>query len=290
MPTLAEIRQFARYHLVRRVHHHPWRDPEMGVVPLGYAPDAFEASVRAFGGRYDVREALRVSYRGVSRPVLEVRSRRFDTAERRLLVLSGVHGNEHAGIVCVPDLLDRFEREAPARVGLCLLTPVNPIGAAELSRFNAEGYDINRDFVRFDTPEARLVRDTIDAVRPDFVVSLHEGPQDASFMFANAHVRADLARRLLGTIERRGTALATHDYFGARLSPPGLAPSTPASRAVVRLWAATLGMRATLAFSELRGIPELVLESGWREPDRAARVRPHVELCLAVAAELGEGA
>src|SRR5262249_44058393 len=103
---------------------------------------------------------------------------------------------------------------------------------------------------------------------------------------ANEHVTASLARELLQALEMGGTTLATHDYFGARLRPPGLAPSTPASRAVIRLWAATLGMRATIAYSELRGIPELVLESSWRSTDRAARVRPHVDLCMAVARSL----
>ncbi len=288
MPTLADIRQFARYHLIRRVHDHPARDTDLGAVPLGYDPDAFEASVRAFAGPFEVREAARVDYLGRSRPVLEVRSRDLGAARRRLLVLSGVHGNEHAGILCVPEILARFAAEAPDGVGLCLLTPVNPIGAAERSRFNAEGYDVNRDFVRFATPEARLVRATFDAIRPDFVVSLHEGPQEATFMFANAHVSALLAARLLAALEAGGTTLATHDYFGARLRPPGLSPSTATNRAVVGLWALTLGMRATIAYSELRGVPELVLESSWRGEDRAARVRPHVDLCLAVARALAE--
>lgn len=289
MPTLAELRQFARYHLIRRVHDHPARETELGVVSLGYDPEAFEREVRAFGDRFEIGEALRVSYRGVSRPVLDVRTRDLGSARTRLLVLSGVHGNEHAGIVCVPEILACFAAEAPAGVGLVVLTPVNPIGAAELSRFNAEGYDINRDFVRFDTPEARLVRDTMESVRPDFVISLHEGPQDASFMFANRHVSAALATRLLAALEAAGTTLATHDYFGARLRTPGLSPSTPAVRAVVSVWAATLGMRATITYSELRGVPELVLESSWRGTDRATRVRPHVELCMAVARELARG-
>jgi hypothetical protein len=32
---------------------------------------------------------------------------------------------------------------------------VNPIGAVEGSRFNGQGFDINRDFRRFDTEEAQ---------------------------------------------------------------------------------------------------------------------------------------
>lgn len=289
MPTLHELRQFARYHLVRRVHDHPAREQELGVISLDYDPDAFEQQIRSFDGDgFTVAELARVAYRSRSRPILRVDSTPDDNVRKRLLILSGVHGNEHAGILAIPEVLQRFReaRSALSSVALCVLTPVNPIGAAETSRFNANGYDINRDFVRFDTEEARVVRDTMDAFRPDFVLSLHEGPQDASFMFANAHVDAALADRLLRALEAGGTKLATHDYFGARLRPAGLSPSTTASRAVVKLWAMTLSMMASNAFSEGRGVAELVLESSWRNPDRAQRLRAHSDLCIALCREL----
>jgi hypothetical protein len=45
-------------------------------------------------------------------------------------------------------------------------------------------------------------------------------------------------------------------------------------------------MKTTLAYSEDRGIPEITLESSWRLPDEAARVRAHVDLVAAVARAL----
>jgi hypothetical protein len=289
VPTLTELKQFARYHLLRRAHDHPARERELGVVSLGYDPAQFERELRAFDGAgFTVRERAKVEYREAQRGIFRVLSTNVARARKRLLVLSGVHGNEHAGILSVPGVLERFRSEHgdAERVGLCVLTPVNPVGAAEDSRFNAQGYDINRDFVRFDTVEARVVRDTMDELRPDFVLSLHEGPQDASFMFANAHVDSALAERLLRAFEAGGTNLATHDYFGSRLRRPGLSPSSRASRAVVRLWALSLSMMASNAFSEGRGVPELVLESSWRNPDRAERLRAHTDLCAALCDEL----
>src|SRR5690606_33921311 len=224
VPTLTELRLFAKYHLLRRVHDHPARENELGLVSLGYEPEAFEAAIWGERERFDVTEVARVAYRGARRPIFDVRSKNHGTAARRLLVLSGVHGNEQAGILCIPELLDRYHAAgaAFADVALQVLTPVNPIGAAELSRFNSEGYDINRDFARFDTEEARVVRRTLDEWRPDFVVSLREGPQPATFMFANEHVREALAARLLEALEAGGTVLADRDYFGARLEPKGL--------------------------------------------------------------------
>ena len=281
--TVQELRVFARLHLRQRAYDHPAQDEEMGVIPLGYEPESFERAVRACGDRYDVVEEALVAYRGTTRPILSVSSRAEHPA-RRLLVVSGVHGNEQAGIVCIPEILERYPDDG--RVALRVLTPVNAIGAAELSRFNADGYDVNRDFVRFRTEEARVVRRTFDDFRPDFVVSLHEGPQDAAFLFANRHVDGALARRLLAALEAGGTTLAEKDYFGLRLRPAGLSASTPVQRGILRLWAATLGMMAVNEYAAGRGVPELTLESSWRSPDRAARVRAHVDLVLALRDEL----
>ncbi len=288
MPTLKELEKFAQYHLVRRVHDHPAREEELGVVSLGYDAARFADEVRALADRFDVREVARPSYRGAEHPIFSIATRNQTTAKKRLLVLSGVHGNEHAGIVCVPAIAARLleASEALGDVAIEILTPVNPVGAAELSRFNAEGYDVNRDFVLFNTPEARAVRDAFERRKPDFVVSLHEGPQDATFMFANQHVTGPLADRLLAELVKGGTTLAEKDYFGATLRPRGLSPSSAAARAVMRLWSATLKMMPTGEYAARRGIPELTLESGWRSPDREARVRPHIDLVLAVAHEL----
>lgn len=286
MPSLAtlprDLKTFAKYHLVRRAVTYPAREEEMGIVPLAFELERYVETIRALEGeRFDVRTEASVVYRERAHPILSVRSR--GPAERTLLVLAGVHGNEHAGLLAVPRIASQW---SAARVRLVVVTPVNPVGAAELSRYNAEGFDVNRDFERFDTPEARAVREIYERERPDFVVSLHEGPQDASFVFANRFVGAELARDVLGALAAGGTVLAERDYFGLRLQPAGLSPSSPAVRAVNWVWAKTIGMKATIAFSEDRGIPELVLESSWRLCDEASRVRAHVDLVAAVARAL----
>jgi hypothetical protein len=284
MHLAKDLSKFARYHLIRRAETYPAREVELGIVPLAFDFDRYVESIRAFdGSAWGVRTETTVTYRDRAHPILSLESRTRTRAEKTLLVLSGVHGNEHAGLLAVPRILQSW---TSMRVRLVVVTPVNPVGAAELSRFNAEGYDVNRDFVRFGTPEARIVRDVIDRERPDFVVSLHEGPQDATFMFTNAHVGAALGRRLCTALADGGTVLAAKDYFGLRLDPPGLSPSSRRARAITKLWAATLGMKTSMAYSEDRGIPEIVLESSWRMPDEDARIRPHVDLVAAVAREM----
>jgi hypothetical protein len=281
--TRAELSALVRLHVKQRAYDWPAPDEGLGVVSLGYDPDAFAATIRSFGDRYDVVEEATVAYKDTTRPIFSVSSR-TPSPTKRLLIVSGIHGNEQAGIVSVPEILERYDDSGT--VAVRVLTPVNAIGAAEFSRFNGDGYDINRDFIQFRTEEAKLVRRAFDEFAPDFVLSLHEGPQDAAFIFANPHVDGALARRLLAKLEAGGTQLATRDYFKLPLKPPGLSASSPFQRAVLGAWEAGFKMRAVNAYAAAHGIPEITLESGWRSPDRAARVRAHVDITLALRDEL----
>ncbi len=278
----SDLRHFAKYHLKRRVFDHPAREHELGLVELPFEDAELADSLRRLSDRYDVDRVEGIEYGGRSHPIFVVTSRRKDN-RRALLVLSAVHGNERAGLLAVPEILQRFDEES---VRLIVVAPVNPVGAAELSRYNGDGFDVNRDFVRFETREAQIVRDVFEREKPDFVVSLHEGPQDDTFMFLNRYVDLELAGRLADAIERGGSTLATKDYFGRTLHPPGVAPMSTAVWAVSWLWAATLRMKATGMWCDDRGVPEITLESSWRNPDRETRVRPHVDLVAAIAHEL----
>ena len=244
--------------------------------------DRYLERIRAFRGeRFQVDVEVTVADHGRDYPLLSVCSRA--PAPKTLLVLAGVHGDELAGLLAVPEILESWRSE---HVRLVVLTPVNPVGAARRSRGNARGHDINRDFVRFATPEARVVRRVFERVRPDFVLSLHEGPQQGTFMFTNRFVGRALATALCAELAAGGTVLAEKDYFGRRLRPPGLAPASTLMQAVWTLWARAFRSQASIAYSQERTVPEIVLESSWWHPDQKARIRPHVALVDAVAQRL----
>ncbi len=263
----------------------------MPSLSLPFDLDRYAARIRAFDGeRFAIATETTVTHRDRAHPILSVTSRTSRTspishapAKKTLLVLAGVHGDEQAGLLAIPHVLEAWSSE---RVRLVVLTPVNPVGAAASSRFNGDRRDINRDFLRFVTPEARVVRDVMDREKPDFVISLHEGPQDGTFMFANHFVPMPLARALCDALSLGGTRLAARDYFGRRLDPPGLAPSSAGVRALTTVWSFALRVKATIGYSEDRGVPEIVLESPSRSTGEAARVRPHVDLVAAVAARI----
>ncbi len=278
-----DLRIFAKYHLRHPVEAYPAREEELGLVELPFDLDAYVAELAAFEGeRFAVRREAELSYDGRLHPMITLRSRA--PARATLLVIAGIHGNERASLLAVPEILQRFE---PARgVRLVMIAPANPIGAQQLSRYNAHGYDINRDFKRFETEEARAIRAVYERERPDFVISLHEGPHDATFMFTNHYVPRTVVNRTLAALAAAGTKLATRDYFGLPLSPPGLSAWTRLTRAVHTLWAVAPGLMPTIQYSSVRAIPEIVLESSWREADGQTRIRPHVELVDAVSRAL----
>lgn len=281
MVTVKDLRTFAKYHLKRRVTDYPERETTLGVELLGYDADSFAGALAAHG-ELDVEVIERLGYQGRRYPMHRVRTQNGE-AGRRLLVLSGVHGNEEAGLFAVPRFLDRLAAgRTPADVQVTILSPVNPVGAAHCSRYNGDGFDINRDFYRFETVEARAVRREIDALRPDFIASLHEGPQAAAFIFANEHVDEVAARQLLDRLKASGARLAEKDYFGRTLPIPGYAPSSRVSRLLETLWVRTLGMRTTGGHAASLGIPEITLETSWRESDANTRIDVHVALLEAL--------
>lgn len=287
MPSLRtlpqDLRLFAKYHLKRRVYDHPARETELGIVPLGFDLASYAEQLRGVGAPFRVATLAELEHAGRTHPMLCVRSA---PAPARLVVLAGVHGNEQAGLLAIPEVLARASKRNLDAVQLVVITPVNPVGAAELSRYDAHGYDVNRDFHRFDTPEARAVRVVFEERMPDFVVSLHEGPQDATFLFTNRHVDRALALRLLERLRAGGTALATENYFGSRLEPAGYSPVTPVAHALGRLWTAALGMKTSGMYCDDHGIPEITIESSWRLTDPEDRVRGHVDLVLGVLGEM----
>ena len=99
-----------------------------------------------------------------------------------------------------------------------------------------------------------------------------------------------LIHAALEAMEAGGTRLATEDYFGSKLDPPGHSPMGRGGWLLSAVWGATLRMMATGMWLDGRGVPELTLESSWRLPSREQRVRGHVDLVLAVTRALSAAA
>lgn len=109
----------------------------------------------------------------------------------KVFLWSQMHGNEATGTMALFDLFNFLDQEDFREVAdrilerctLYFMPMVNPDGAERFSRLNAQNLDINRDFIRQQSPEGRLLRRIRDEIRPDFGFNLH----DQSVLWSAGH-------------------------------------------------------------------------------------------------------
>ena len=126
-------------------------------------------------------------------------------ADRRVLVVGCIHGNECAGLAVTRRLL-----RARVAADLWVLPNLNPDGFAARTRGNARGVDLNRDFDTFSQRESRIARNLIRRIRPDVTIWFHQ-PQAVVRAWGRSRAAA-----------RRYARLAREPYRTLRW-PPGAA-------------------------------------------------------------------
>ena len=98
-----------------------------------------------------------------------------------VLLWSQMHGDEPTATSALFDIFEQFRRHradpAYARI-LSALTihavpMLNPDGAERFQRRNAQGIDINRDALRMQTPEGRVLKALRDRINPPIGFNLH---------------------------------------------------------------------------------------------------------------------
>ena len=98
-----------------------------------------------------------------------------------VLLWSQMHGDEPTATSALLDVFDylRRRRDEPAvrrilgALTLHAIPMLNPDGAQRFQRRNAQGIDINRDALRLQTPEGRILKELRDRLRPRIGFNLH---------------------------------------------------------------------------------------------------------------------
>lgn len=111
-----------------------------------------------------------------------IRLIQWGTGTTKILIWSQMHGNEATGTMAVFDLLgfltsEDFKQEQSDLSKACTLyfiPMVNPDGAERWTRRNANQIDINRDYLKARSPEARLLKKAQQDIEPDFGFNLHD--------------------------------------------------------------------------------------------------------------------
>ncbi|MBF9254903.1 peptidase M14 [Pontibacter sp. 172403-2] len=105
------------------------------------------------------------------------------TGKTKVMLWSQMHGDESTATMALFDLfnflqqsdqLDSIRQQILQNTTLYMVPMLNPDGAARFQRRNALEIDLNRDALRLQSPEARLLKQLRDSLNPEFGFNLHD--------------------------------------------------------------------------------------------------------------------
>jgi murein peptide amidase A len=203
------------------------RTPSTGLEPAVRDLTRFEADLRAAaagGAGVTVSEAGQVAGEGFTYPIWMVRVERPGAA-KRALVVAGIHGNEPAGPAWTLELVRQLASDptAFADVSFDVVPLLNPWGWSRDVRQDRDGRDVNRDFAKFATQEARMFRDLVEGRRYDFAIDHHEDPSARGFyVYQYADRDTAPARRLIEQARLAGFPIEQDVHFSILRTRDGL--------------------------------------------------------------------
>jgi hypothetical protein len=110
------------------------------------------------------------------RPIYGVR---LGEGPERILMWSQMHGNESTTTKALFDCFnlllrdDNYSKTILKQCTLFVIPILNPDGAHNYTRFNANTIDLNRDALNLSQPESRLLREVYENFNPDYCFNLH---------------------------------------------------------------------------------------------------------------------
>lgn len=102
----------------------------------------------------------------------------FGSGSFKILLWSQMHGNETTTTKAVIDLLNELNSNLNSNwlsiFSFTFLPLLNPDGAENYTRVNANQVDLNRDSIELSQPESRVLREIIEEVKPNLALNMHD--------------------------------------------------------------------------------------------------------------------
>ncbi len=276
--------------LVRlRPYHSPVEETRLGIQELDFRLEDYYKKLNELMGSANLQsqQVGEVEYKGKKYSMYNI-SRVFDSSFPTMSVVTAIHGNEQAPLLASLQLLRELadNSSAFAGVNINVITPANPIGADYNSRYNGQGYDINRDFVRFHTPEARIIRDTLNLTKPDIVITNHEAARPKTFV-GGLMISDSIKDAVLSELRRQNITLGRSGFLGIPLEEEGYLQFGKAFKTANAL--GSLFDTATLEWYVSRNhIPSITIETSCLSSDQEMRVNGQLAVISGIVSSIGK--
>jgi predicted deacylase len=125
-------------------------------------------------------EAFEVVHLGNSVKNNSINLVKWGKGKTKIMLWSQMHGDEATGTMALFDLFNFLQGDhklvklLAENCELFFIPMVNPDGAAVFTRRNAQQIDINRDFLKESSPEAKILKQCRAQIQPDFGFNLHD--------------------------------------------------------------------------------------------------------------------
>jgi len=98
------------------------------------------------------------------------------SGKTNVLLWSQMHGNEPTATMALFDIFNYLKKNKALlkNIKLHFIPMLNPDGAERFTRRNALYIDINRDAVRLQSPESKILKSARDSLKADFGFNLHD--------------------------------------------------------------------------------------------------------------------
>ena len=122
----------------------------------------------------------KVSQLGISVRNSPIHKVTLGSGKIKILMWSQMHGNETTTTKAVLDLINYLNKtnelvtQILSSVTLTIVPVLNPDGAVDYTRENANKVDLNRDAIELSQPESRILRVLYNEIKPDYCFNLHD--------------------------------------------------------------------------------------------------------------------
>lgn len=125
----------------------------------------------------DIFEVKQIGLSVLREPIHSIK---IGNGSKKIFMWSQMHGNESTTTKAIFDICNVFSKDSSNNIQqilkncTILIIPIlNPDGAKQYTRHNANDIDLNRDAKNLSQPESRVLRDLFEDFKPDFCFNLH---------------------------------------------------------------------------------------------------------------------